>query len=199
MRPEFDDLVGADVPADERERLRRAHELLVAAGPPPELPPELGHPVAPTGADVVSFFPRRRRAAAALVAAALAAFAFGGGYLFGHSSKSGFATAFEVRMKATPVAPHALASIRIGERDSSGNWPMIVEVSKVPQLAPRGYYTLWLTKQGKPVAPCGSFRARGGSTSVTFTVAYSLKHFDGWVVTRQDPGHHEPGPVVLTT
>ena len=36
--PNFDDLIGEDVPAWERERLRRAHDLLVAAGPPPELP-----------------------------------------------------------------------------------------------------------------------------------------------------------------
>ena len=37
--PDFDALVGADVPGEERDRLRRAHELLVAAGPPPELAP----------------------------------------------------------------------------------------------------------------------------------------------------------------
>ena len=41
--PEFDDLVG-DVPADERERLLRVHEMLVQAGPPPEIPPELERP-----------------------------------------------------------------------------------------------------------------------------------------------------------
>ena len=39
--PDFDDLIGGDVPAEERERLRRAHELLVEAGPPPELSPEM--------------------------------------------------------------------------------------------------------------------------------------------------------------
>jgi len=35
--PDFDELVGGDVTGDERERLRRAHELLVHTGPPPEL------------------------------------------------------------------------------------------------------------------------------------------------------------------
>ena len=39
--PDFDELVGGDVTGDERERLRRAHELLVQTGPPPELSPEL--------------------------------------------------------------------------------------------------------------------------------------------------------------
>jgi len=76
---------------------------------------------------------------------------------------------------------------------------MVVRVSSLAKLPPHAYYTLWLTKQGKPVAPCGTFRAHGDRTSVTFTVAYPLKRFDGWVVTRQNPGHHEPGPVVLTT
>ena len=40
-QPDFDDVVGGDVPAQERERLRRAHELLIEAGPPAELSPEL--------------------------------------------------------------------------------------------------------------------------------------------------------------
>ena len=39
--PEFEELVGADVGQEERARLQRVHELLVLAGPPPELTPEL--------------------------------------------------------------------------------------------------------------------------------------------------------------
>ena len=39
--PDFDELVGKDVPDEERARLLRAHRLLVEAGPPPELSPEL--------------------------------------------------------------------------------------------------------------------------------------------------------------
>ena len=39
--PDFDDLVGLDVPAGERERLHRAHEVLAQADAPPELSPEL--------------------------------------------------------------------------------------------------------------------------------------------------------------
>ena len=199
MRPGFDDLVGADLPAEERERLRRAHDLLVAAGPLPELPPELEHRVEPASAEVVSIFMKRRVAVVGILAAALAALAFGGGFLVGHSNQGGFAAAFKVRMHGTPAAPNALGSIQIGKHDEDGNWPMVVKVSSLAKLPPHAYYTLWLTKQGKPVAPCGTFRAHGDKTSVTFTVAYTLKRFDGWVVTRQNPGHHEPSPVVLTT
>src|SRR5437016_788732 len=83
-----------DVPAEERERLRRAHDLLVAAGPLPELPPELEHRVEPAPAEVVSIFMRRRAAVVGILAAALAALAFGGGFLIGHSHRGGFAAAF---------------------------------------------------------------------------------------------------------
>ena len=40
-RPDFDELVGQNVPGEERARLRRAHDLLIEDGPPPELSPEL--------------------------------------------------------------------------------------------------------------------------------------------------------------
>ena len=39
--PNFRDLVGEGLPPTEQERLERVHEMLIAAGPPPELPPEL--------------------------------------------------------------------------------------------------------------------------------------------------------------
>ena len=68
--PDFRELVGEDLPRDEEERLRRVHELLVAAGPPPELPPHLQEPVEPEQErDNVSYLPRRRtRASASLIA-----------------------------------------------------------------------------------------------------------------------------------
>ena len=33
--PDFDELIGPELPPGDRERLRRVHELLIAAGPPP--------------------------------------------------------------------------------------------------------------------------------------------------------------------
>ena len=54
--PNFDDLVGTETRGAERERLRGAHELLLRAGPPAELPPQLRK--APS-VDVVRLKPRR--------------------------------------------------------------------------------------------------------------------------------------------
>src|SRR5919201_1786294 len=73
---------------EEEARLRRVHELLVRAGPPPDLPPALERTPEAAEAEIVQFplLPRRRWAVAALVAATLVAIAFGGGYLLGHSN-----------------------------------------------------------------------------------------------------------------
>ena len=62
-----------------------------------------------------------------------------------------------------------------------------------------GYYDLYLTKGGKPVVLCGTFNVGRGQTVIRLTAAYDLSHFDsnGWVVTRQLPGHHKPTDIVL--
>jgi hypothetical protein len=94
----------------------------------------------------------------------------------------------------------ALALLRVAKPDSAGNWPMQLEVTGLPQQADRGmYYELWLTKGGKPVAQCGTFRVHGKTTRVRFTVPYSFEGIDGWVITKQSGGAAEPGPVVLST
>jgi hypothetical protein len=197
----FDDIVGTDdlTPEDEL-RLRRVHDLLVEAGPPPDLPPELEHPIAPKDADVVQFpLLMRRRLAVSLVAAAAAAVAvFAGGYAIGHTKAkpASFATARAVPMHGSAGR---LAVIDIGNPDSSGNWPMLVTVTGLPKQADRAaYYELWLTQNGKPIAPCGSFRVHGDTTTVRLSVPYSLRKFDGWVVTAQR-NENEIGPIVLTT
>jgi hypothetical protein len=195
--PEFRDLFDDDLPAEDRARLERVHELLVAAGPPPELPPSLAE--APDSVTrPPSWLPRRRLGAAFALAAAIALVAFLGGYIAG-LTKSNFDSKREVSMQGTAAAPAARGLIELGESDSAGNLPMVVTVRGLPRLPKRGYYDLYLTRNGKPVAPCGSFNVETGETTLDFTVPYTLKRFDGWVVTRQDPGVHEPGPVVLTT
>jgi hypothetical protein len=203
VTPDFDELIGGelDLEPEERERLLRTHELLVAAGPPPELPPSLETPAVPEEAEVVPFFNRRRHAAVAVLAAALAVALFGGGFLVGHrGGGTAFAAERVLPMRATPSAPAgAVAALSIGREDSSGNWPMLIRVTNLKKLPPRGYYALWLTRNGRAVAPCGTFVATGTETAVHLNAPYDLKRFDGWVVTEQQPGEHEPGTVILTT
>ena len=136
--------------------------------------------------------------ATGLIAAALVAVAFGGGYLLGHgkTSPSAFATKHVVPMHGSS----ALAVIRLGDRDQAGNWPMEFQVTGLARQAnPAAYYELWLTRNGKPIAPCGSFRVNAHTTTVRLTVPYKSASFDGWVVTAQPPRDHGPGAVVLTT
>jgi len=200
-KPNFDELVGGDVEGAERDRLRRVHDLLVAAGSPPELSPELE-----AGPDMLVTYRRRPRgpswrrplvlAAAALVIAA----AFLTGYMSSGGSKRSddFATVRTVRLHGTPAAPNALASISIGKRDAGGNWPMRIVADGLPTLPAHGYYLVFLTRAGKPVAPCGSFIVHKGRGAAYLNAPYKLKGA-GWVVTIQQRGDRKPGRVVLTT
>lgn len=200
---DFDEIVGTEgLRPDEEAKLRRVHELLVQAGPPPDLSPELARPPVPSAeADPpeVAFLLRRRRGPAAVLALAAALAVFVGGYAFGHSKAKPAAFA-SIRTVAMHGSAGTHAVIRIAAQDSVGNWPMLVEVRGLPEQSDRrAYYELWLTRHGKPVAPCGSFRVHGKTTRVRFTVPYSLKGYDGWVVTAQPPRVHEPARVVLST
>jgi hypothetical protein len=196
------DLVGEDVPDEELERLRRAHELLLAAGPPPELSPmlEAAPPVGPgePREDRFSFLPRRRLGTAFAVAVAVAAIAFGAGYFTG---KREFNSERTIGMRGTTLAPSAAASIRVGAEDEGGNIPMIVQVRGLPKPAGRGYYTLYLTRKHKPVVSCGTFTVEGLTkpTKIQLSIPYTLGRYDGWVVSRERPRGAHPGPVVLTT
>lgn len=197
--PDFDELFdGEELSPDERGRLRQAHDLLVRAGPPAELPPALTEPPQ-TGAKV-RFLPRRRRIAALLVAAALLLVAFGGGYLVAHHGRgSSPAVAFTVKMHGTPQAPTAVASLQVLEQDEAGNWPMLMRVHGLKPLPKGGYYELFLTRNGKLGPACGTFRATRGTTEVPLNAPYRLKQFNGWVVTKHVPGHAVASDALLTT
>ena len=196
--PDFDELVDAEelTPA-ERERLRLTHDLLLRAGPPPELSQELARP--PQMRAKVSFLPRRRRIALALVAAALVAAAFGGGYLVGNQGKPAVKGKFSVAMRGTQLAPNAVASLIVFDKDGGDNWPMLMKVRGLKKLPEGGYYELYLTQHGKIGPECGTFRVQGGTTSVRLNAPYKLKRFDGWVVTQNRQGTGAVGPVVMTT
>jgi anti-sigma-K factor RskA len=197
------DLVGEELSGEELARLRRVHELLLAAGPPPELSPTLER--APTVGETARregrpfFLPQRRLGAALLAAAAVAALAFGAGYLTGHAGR-GFQSERTVVMRGTALARQAVASIEIGSTDKGGNIPMLVHVRGLSKLPARGYYEVFLTKRRRPVVSCGTFKVKGSeTTSFRLSIPYSLKRYDGWVVTRERVGRPKPGPVVLST
>jgi hypothetical protein len=201
----FEDLVDREgLTAEDEARLRRVHDLLVQAGPPPDLPPALSRPPsAPVDAEVAQFplLPRRRWPLVAVAAAALAVVTFGGGYIVGHAKKK--ATQFDTTA-VVPMQPRhgsgALALLRIAPRDGAGNTPMQLEVNNLPRQKVTGdYYELWLTRHGKAIVPCGSFRVNQRTTTVRLSVPYDFRKFQGWVVTRQTATHHTPGPVVLST
>jgi hypothetical protein len=196
--PDFDDLVGSDVPDEERARLLRAHQLLVEAGPPPELSPELDSVPWPDESQPL-LRPKRRRSV--LLAAAIAT-AIGIGFALGQStgpSSSSVQTVRVVKLAGTNLDSDARGTLELGKADAGGNWPMILHARGLQQLAEGGYYDLYLTKGGKPVVLCGSFNVKGGEVVVTFSAAYDLSHFDkdGWVVTRQRPQNHDPTEIVL--
>ena len=201
MSPDFDELVGTDIEPEQRERMLRAHQMLLAAGAPPELPPSLVDPRPPEAEVIPLGFANRRRLATTLVlAAAITVLAFGAGFLTGHH-RGGRGPVATIVMRGTAAVPDAEGSIQLGGTDKAGNWPMLVRVSNLPKASNDAYYTLWLTKKGRAVAPCGSFLVRGGShpTEVRFTVAYKRSEYDGWVVTKQTRHARKPGPVLLKT
>jgi hypothetical protein len=198
--PDFDDLVGGEGTPEELARLRRAHQMLIAAGPPPELSPRIAEaPAQPSSRS--SLVPRRRRGTAFLLAAAVAAAAFGIGFLVGDRGASNFPS------QGSPIAMHppsgaadqtAHASVLIGDRDEVGNWPLLVRVSGLNPLPKGRWYELYLTRGGKRAAWCGAFSVKKrGRTTVHFTVPYKLKGFDGWVVTTS--GRQAERQVLLTT
>jgi hypothetical protein len=194
--PDFRDLVGDEVPAEERARLERVHELLVEAGPPPELPPSLVE--APDRTEQApTWLPRRRAGAALSLAAAIALVAFLGGYVAGFSHDN-FTSTRDVSMQGTSKAPGARGLIKLGDQDEAGNWPMVVTVKGLRHLPGSGYYELFLVHDGRSLK-CGIFNVKAGTTSMKFSVPYTFEHNDAWIVTRWRRDESEPGPALLTT
>jgi hypothetical protein len=199
--PDFDELVGNEPGDAERERLRRAHELLVAAGPPPELTPELE--AGPSLAMTLSRRRRQGRRRLALLAAAAVAVGvvFLGGYVVGnHNTGAPTAVVRTIDLRGTSTAPDALASLRIEPEDASGNWPMTLSVTGLPALAGNGYYAVYLVREGSHAwEPCGWFTVSGphAGTTVTLNVPYDFGRGDSWVVTRQQAAAAGHGDTVL--
>lgn len=174
MRPDLDDLVGTDLSPDERARLERVHELLIAAGPPPD------RARAP-----VPLRPRRRRGGVLAIAAALAtaAFALGAALVDGSSGRT---VDFVEEMTGTPVAPDATASLVVYDVDDAGNWPMELSVEGLPPPASGRPFELWLTRAGEPAVVCGAFSTNAaGAASVPLNAPYRFDETIGWIVVEK--------------
>jgi hypothetical protein len=198
--PRFLELVGDDGPPEELERLRRVHDLLVAAGPPAELSPALEKPPAVTDSKIVAF--RKRRPATVIaLAAALAVCAFVAGYVVA-DHRTGFSAERTVPMHGVGQFAAARASLQIGGQDAAGNYPMEMIVHGLKRLPKGGWYELLLSKNGKPTLSCGVFRGQAEAQTIRLSVPYDLdsfpKLFNGWVVTRHLPTGRSTA-VVLTT
>lgn len=200
--PDFRELVGDEGAPEELDRLQRVHEMIVAAGPPPELSPAYEHAPKVEESKVYEF-KRRRPTAVFAVAAAVAAAVFAIGYAVGNRSNS-FASAAEVPMHGLGAQKAASASIKVGKHDTGGNYPLEMSVKGLSRLPKGGWYELLLSKNGHPTLACGSFGIDGKETTFRLSVPYDLSElrkadtFDGWVVVRHTPGQH-PAPIVMTT
>lgn len=198
--PNFDELIGAETTGTERERLLRAHELLVQAGPPPELPPSLQK--APSFG-VFSLQQRRvvkRRALVLLAAALSVAVVFFAGYAVrGGGSTKADQPVISLALKGTVALPSARGTLAVW-KSREGNWPMTLSVVGLPTLAHHAYYEVYLVRNGHPWGLCGTFRGTGSSRALTVTLnaPYSLRAGDSWVVTRPTASGGEPGQTVLS-
>jgi hypothetical protein len=177
MRPDFDDLVGTDLEPEERARLERVHELLIAAGPPAEPVEALAAPV--------ELHPTRRRGVRLALAAALsvAAFALGAALVDGSSGRN---VDFTETMSGTTAAADATASLAVFDLDEAGNWPMELTVAGLPPATSGRPFELWLTRGGELEALCGGFFTNeDGWATVPMNAPYRFDEFDGWVIVEQ--------------
>ncbi|HEX4520477.1 MAG TPA: hypothetical protein VH063_12935 [Gaiellaceae bacterium] len=205
MTPDFEEMVDlTGLSSEDTSRLRNVHDMLVAAGPPAELPADLGTAPAGVGeAEVVSLASHRRRrtAVGALIAATVAAACFGGGYVIANqASPSAIHAVRVVSMQGNGAQQNSEASLTVGSADGNGNWPLRLTVNGLQPLPNDSRYYLMVWQGGKPAGFCGTFEvSKNGPTTVTFNVAYKITKSTKWVVTQIAPGVKFPGHVVMTT
>src|SRR5262249_40362491 len=158
------------------ERLRRVHDLLVSAGPPPDDVPAAP---APPKARIIPFRPRVATVTR-LAAAAAIAVAFGIGFLVGNSGR-GVPARVPVSLHRVGPASAASALVRVGSKDAHGNWPLLFSVRNLPSLGKQGYYELYLWHKGKRGASCGTLSGGAALTTVHLNAPYYSDKF-GWVL-----------------
>ena len=148
-RPNFDELAGGDdLSPEEAARLQRVHDLLVEAGPPPELPPHLLQEPDPEGGrrDNVTGLPRRRTGHAARDRCGAHADGVPGRVRLRRAARAASTRTSRCRCTARPRARQAKGVIHVGKVDSAGNWPLKVDVENLPELPKGQYYEMFLSR-----------------------------------------------------
>ena len=186
MRPDLDDLIGTDIEPGERARLERVHELLVAAGPPPEL--------SPPGRRARRH--RRRRGAAARDRRR----ARGRRIRAGRRPRGRRPAASTSWCRWTPRRRHPVRPRRwrssISTTPATGRWSSPSRAS-TPRAGDRPFQ-LWLTRKGEREALCGAFvTAADGSAVVPMNAPYRLRRVRR-LGRRRGAGLRDP-PHFLTT
>jgi hypothetical protein len=182
----FDELIGAEPAGEERARLRSVHELLLEAGPPPEISPEIAK-----GPSLKMTLGRGRRAQSSrrrliplVAAAALVAAIIGIGLSINNKQQG-----LVVPLRGTIAAPKAAGTLDVLRPRT-----MRIHVTGLAQ----GTYGVYVVSNGRPSLECGSFvvKTNGIDTAATLTSPYRLHAHDTWVVARQRAGG-APGVTVL--
>ncbi len=131
-----------------------------------------------------------------MLAAALALSAFAAGFLLGKGRESG-AEGFQPARTVLLGAQGKTVVVRLGAGDESGNRPMLLTVEGLKRLPTGDYYTLLMTKKGKPVATCGTFNVEDKDRmDVRFSVAYDFENFDGLMLAEYRTSDHKDHPVL---
>ena len=74
---------------------------------------------------------------------------------------------------------------------------MVVTVDGLDRLKDGDYYTLFMTRNGKPIVTCGTFNVgENGVTTVPLSVAYDLDRFDGLMLAKYSREQHENTPLL---
>ncbi len=173
---DLDDLLANAPPAD-RERLRRAHDLLGTVDPPPEVPPDLTVPPKPPTTSLLPT-PRRYRSTVFVAAVIVGLALLGVGYLLGGGGDRRQA----VRTVELSGAGAERGELRVLRADDAGNWPLELTVHDLEPLPADGVYELWRTRGSEPVERVGSFVTSGDEVTVTLSVPSAVADADGWVV-----------------
>jgi hypothetical protein len=181
--PDLRDLLGDDVPDDERARLEAVDALLRSVpAPPARVPPAVESRVLAVAAE-----PRHRAirpralagtllaAAAVVVAVVVAVAVLGRG--------GGLDAAESVALAPAAGAPAGPSGVvRLGEPDEQGNGPLELTVSGLARAA-AGHYELGLIPPGGAMFTCGWFEAGPDTTVVRMSVPYEATKGSTWVVT----------------